>query len=355
MIIRQLIFAIVTAIAAFLIYVYPVNILTYLLFDTKLVEPAAIGASFVLAGLLFFYLRTHSTSAILRHLTHYGMGMGFIALMVGHLGLLACVFLPELRHDIGLVCVVLTGALIVIALWQGRHVIVKRLDIRSDKIDEVHKLVFISDVHLGSNSSGHLRALCQKIEALDYEALLIGGDLFDSSAFKTQDLAPIGMISKPIFYVTGNHEYYVKDHLEKLSHIKEHNITWLDNEAALFQAIQIIGVSDAQCAASQRQIAQGFIKADLFNLLLVHQPAIWDDVPENTDFMISGHTHNGQIMPFNWLVRLQFKAVYGLYQKAATKLYVSSGAGTWGPAMRLGTHNEIIHITIAPSGPETKT
>ena len=65
--------------------------------------------------------------------------------------------------------------------------------------------------------------------------------------------------------------------------------------------------------------------------------------------MLSGHTHNGQLMPFNLLVRLQFKAVYGRYDNGQNQAYVSSGAGTWGPPMRLGTQNEIIHLTLSPS------
>ena len=58
--------------------------------------------------------------------------------------------------------------------------------------------------------------------------------------------------------------------------------------------------------------------------------------------MLSGHTHNGQIFPFNFLVKLQFKFVYGFFKKEESYFYVSSGAGTWGPPMRLGSFNEIV-------------
>ena len=60
----------------------------------------------------------------------------------------------------------------------------------------------------------------------------------------------------------------------------------------------------------------------------------------------NGHTHKGQIFPFNFFVRLQFKHVYGLFQKFNSKLYVSSGCGCWGPKMRLGSRNEIVEILI---------
>ena len=62
--------------------------------------------------------------------------------------------------------------------------------------------------------------------------------------------------------------------------------------------------------------------------------------------MLSGHTHNGQIFPFNFLVRLQFKYIYGFFKKDKSNLYVTSGAGCWEPKMRLGTFNEIIIINL---------
>ena len=60
--------------------------------------------------------------------------------------------------------------------------------------------------------------------------------------------------------------------------------------------------------------------------------------------MLSGHTHNGQIFPFNLLVKLQFKYIYGLYKEKTSRLYVSSGIGCWGPKMRIGSNNEIVYI-----------
>ena len=62
--------------------------------------------------------------------------------------------------------------------------------------------------------------------------------------------------------------------------------------------------------------------------------------------MLSGHTHNGQIFPFNFFVRIHFKYKYGYYKKNKSKLYVTSGAGCWGPKMRLGTFNEIINFKL---------
>ena len=62
--------------------------------------------------------------------------------------------------------------------------------------------------------------------------------------------------------------------------------------------------------------------------------------------MLSGHTHNGQIFPFNFLVKLKYKYIYGMYHQKNSSLYVSSGVGCWGPKMRLGTQNEIVSVFI---------
>jgi predicted MPP superfamily phosphohydrolase len=71
-------------------------------------------------------------------------------------------------------------------------------------------------------------------------------------------------------------------------------------------------------------------------------------VEHGVDLMLSGHTHNGQIFPFNYLVRQQFARIKGLYQSESAYLYVNSGTGTWGPLMRLGTRNEISCFDLVP-------
>ena len=78
----------------------------------------------------------------------------------------------------------------------------------------------------------------------------------------------------------------------------------------------------------------------------MHKSLIWDQIYSTCDLMLSGHTHNGQIFPFNFLVRIRFKYKYGFFKKDKSNLYVTSGAGCWGPKMRLGTFNEIIIINL---------
>ena len=161
------------------------------------------------------------------------------------------------------------------------------------------------------------------------------------------DLEILKNIKKPILFISGNHEYYIKDYESKLKKLDNYDISFLDNESFKFKKLNLIGISDNLILENQIKIASRLIQEDLFNLILVHKATLWDHVFEKTDLMLSGHTHNGQIFPFNFIVRLQYKNIYGIYEKLKSKLYVSSGSGCWGPNMRLGTKNEIVDILIS--------
>ena len=76
--------------------------------------------------------------------------------------------------------------------------------------------------------------------------------------------------------------------------------------------------------------------------MIVHKPSIWKKASFKANLTLSGHTHNGQIFPFNFIVKIQFPQIYGVYSHLKNYLYVSSGAATWGPKMRIGSNNEII-------------
>jgi predicted MPP superfamily phosphohydrolase len=83
-------------------------------------------------------------------------------------------------------------------------------------------------------------------------------------------------------------------------------------------------------------------------VLLAHQPrAVYDAMQHGIGLQLSGHTHGGQIWPFNWLVRLQQPLVKGLEKFGNVWLYVNSGTGYWGPPMRLGVPAEITRVTLS--------
>ena len=99
-----------------------------------------------------------------------------------------------------------------------------------------------------------------------------------------------------------------------------------------------------------RQIARVTVEHENYVILLYHRPrGLRAAADSGVDLMLSGHTHNGQIVPFNLIVARVFKKTQGLYQRGKTSLYVSTGTGTWGPIMRIGTRSEITLFEIIPA------
>ena len=212
------------------------------------------------------------------------------------------------------------------------------------------KFLFISDVHLGTNPISHLQKILNKIKDLQYDFILIGGDLIDSSSFNLSELLILKKnINKKIYFVTGNHEYYIENYHKKLNELNQFGIITLINKNININDINIIGIDDKQSSKNQLNNYLKLKDEKLFNLLLVHKPSIWNEVRENTDLMLSGHCHNGQIIPFNLFVRLQFKYIYGLYTYNDSNLYISSGSACWGPRLRVGTFNEIVYVDLVPN------
>ena len=347
----RMIFTVMVFLTAFLVYVYPVTALLHLLYGSRVLEPAAVIPTMLVGAAMLVYARTRITSPVLSAFLHYGLGIGFIGFCILSIGLLVSGLLPGLSREIGLACLAVVVALSAVSLVEGQRLHVKRLELESPKLKESVNLVFISDVHLGSNPVRHLERIRTEIDRLDFDFIIIGGDLFDSSAFKPSDLAPLDGIGKPILFVTGNHEHYVRDYEAKISGLEKHGITNLDDRSTRIKGLNIVGLGDNQPVEQQAETAGELVRKGKFNLVAVHRPSLWDRVPMDVDLMLSGHTHNGQIVPFNFLVRTQFKAIFDIYRKQDSTLYVSSGAGCWGPRMRLGTRNEIVYISTLPCYP----
>ena len=131
--------------------------------------------------------------------------------------------------------------------------------------------------------------------------------------------------------------------LKKLS---EFGIKILDNVAVQFGGLNIIGVDEGQNIERQKDVIKQHKEEGKFNIAVVHKPFLWARDFSDADLTLAGHTHNGQIFPFNLIVKLQFPQNYGLYKNNNNHLYVSSGSATWGPKMRIGSNNEIIHFEL---------
>jgi predicted MPP superfamily phosphohydrolase len=156
--------------------------------------------------------------------------------------------------------------------------------------------------------------------------------------------------------VTGNHEYYsgVDEWLEELGRI---GVRVLRNErVALADGLDLAGIDDHSAGQMHPSHGPDLSRAMAGRdpsravVLLAHQPrAIHEAARLGVDVQLSGHTHGGQIWPWNYMVKLQQPYVAGLVKHGETHLYVSSGTGYWGPPMRLGTTPEITKIVLKSS------
>ena len=204
------------------------------------------------------------------------------------------------------------------------------------------------DIHLGSVSGNFLERVIDKTNTLNPDLILITGDLVDNHNKKTQKaLEALKNLKAPTFFVTGNHERYVGP-AKVINSLKAANVKALRNQLTNFGEIQIIGIDANTDKNNIEQVIQKLnMDSSRFCILISHHPVELETLSlAGVDLALSGHTHGGQIFPFNYVVRLSHKYLSGLYKHNGTYLYVTSGTGTWGPRMRLGSRSEIVLIKI---------
>jgi len=238
----------------------------------------------------------------------------------------------------------------VFAVLSASFVRVKDVEIPIVGLENELTAVQLSDLHVGTvRNSGFLQSMIGKANSLEPDMVFVTGDLVDGSGFykhKSYDI--FKQVDAPTYFVTGNHEVYAGgDEIVKM--LESSGMTILRNRAVMDHGLQIIGVDDP---GNDQHISLDTIDFDKDKptVLLRHQPALAEEAQaKGVDLMISGHTHNGQVFPFDLLVRLQWKYKHGLYRIGNMFLYVSPGTGTWGPPMRLGSFSEITHFKLVPA------
>lgn len=245
---------------------------------------------------------------------------------------------------------------------------VRRVDItvpaRSSALREI-KIAAISDIHLGTIvGRRRFSRMVDKINGLNPDLLLMAGDILDEdpqSAIRNnlgdlirQVRAPLG-----IYACTGNHEF-IGNIKATSKYISDHNITLLrDTAVKLDCGVVVAGRDDfskdrfsGERCRPLREILAG-MDSSLPLIVLDHQPSRFNEAVEaGTDLLICGHTHAGQFWPINLVVKALFELSYGYKVKGNTHIVVSSGAGTWGPPVRIAARPEVldIRLRLTPSG-----
>jgi predicted MPP superfamily phosphohydrolase len=336
---------IILLIFSYIIFIFPFEVISSWLGRSAPLQETILSTAFVYLVCLY-YFRSKSSNKIVKFFVYEGMGIGTISLFIVIFILMVSLVVTISDTQKIFIFFIIFFPSIIYGFVNAKKVSIKQLKFSHSKIKKNLNFVFLSDIHIGSNSPKILKKIIPLINQYNPSFVLVGGDLIDSSSFKIQDLDEMKKIQAPIYFVTGNHEYYIEDSQKHLNDFKNQNIKVLDNESVLIDQIKIIGLSDNQIKEKKINKFEQLFDSNYFNLLLVHQPSIWNSLKEKANLTLSGHTHNGQIFPFNFIVKIQFPQIYGVYSHLKNYLYVSSGAATWGPKIRIGSKNEILNIEL---------
>jgi len=252
------------------------------------------------------------------------------------------------------------GAAALVTLWgvaNANWVRVKKISVRLPNLPGVWRgrtAVLASDLHLGHvHHRGFSHRIVRKISSLKPDVVFLTGDFFDGTQVDAREVAAPWKYLQARFgsyFVTGNHELFRGESVY-LDALRLTGIRVLQNEKVIVDGLQILGVPyhHATHAEHFRSVLTRLaIDPQAASILLTHAP----DRPAITaeagiGLQLSGHTHRGQLFPFSSIARRIYgQFTYGLSRLSQTQFYVSSGAGTWGPPLRIGSQSEIVQITF---------
>ncbi len=228
----------------------------------------------------------------------------------------------------------------------------------SSMMQEVN-IVLVSDIHLGTlTPKKHIQNRIELINNLNPDIILLAGDILDEDLKPVilQDLgsalrklhAPLG-----VYGITGNHEY-IGGVEAATDYLTGYGITMLrDSVVNINNSFYLAGREDRDIGRFSEKTRKsvhellGETSKDLPVILLDHQPTNLEEAAQaGVALKLSGHTHHGQLWPFNYITNAIFEVSRGYAKYKEMQVYVSSGLGTWGPPVRVGTRPEIVNIVL---------
>ncbi len=237
-----------------------------------------------------------------------------------------------------------------------------RVPVRLRRLDPTFngfRIAVVSDIHLGPLAGrAHTERIVRMINETEPDLVAIVGDLVDGT------VEQLGSAAEPLrdlesregaFFVTGNHEYFVEDPSAWLRELERLDVQPLRNENTVIRrgsaAFDLAGVNDV--AGEERSDPPDFDRAlagtvsSRPTILLAHQPVqVQEAAVRGVDLQLSGHTHGGQMWPFHYIVRAVQPSLAGLSTVENTQLYVTRGAGFWGPPLRIGARPDVTVLSL---------
>ena len=279
-------------------------------------------------------------------------------------------FLPQFVHHNYLQAKAITGAVVFVIVSlivtagfiNTRTVQVKALELNLPKKNSDLKslnAVLVSDIHLSPmDNEKFLSKIVDKINSLNPDVVFIAGDLFDDSAeiLTKRNIGPALLKLKPklgVYACTGNHEF-INGIDSACAYIRNHDINLLrDQSVKIGNSFYIVSRDDVAMrqfnGTKRKSLAEVMNNVDgaLPTILMDHTPFGLEEAEvNNIDLQLSGHKHHGQMFPANLITKMIYKQSWGYLKNSKTQYYVSCGAGTWGPPVRIGSRSEIVNLKI---------
>lgn len=237
-----------------------------------------------------------------------------------------------------------------------------QLPVRLRRLDPAFngfRIAVVSDIHLGPLSGrAHTERIVRMINDAAPDLVAIVGDLVDGTV---DELGPAAAPLQDLdsrhgtFFVTGNHEYFVSEPLAWLRELERLGVQPLRNENTVIRrgaaALDLVGINDlaGESHSDAPDLGKALTGTDPSRptVLLAHQPVMVSEAAaRGVDLQLSGHTHGGQMWPFHYIVSAVQPSLAGLSTVQDTQLYVSRGAGFWGPPVRIGAPPDITVLTL---------
>ena len=261
-----------------------------------------------------------------------------------------------------IVIIALVSLIVFLGNLNKRDITIKNMNITlpkgNGKLNELN-IVMASDLHLSTIDGERLLSkIIDKINSVNPDIVLFGGDIVDDKAEILKDRG-IGESFKRlnpkygIYSITGNHEF-INGVEPSVKFMEDYGMKVLRDKYELINSsFYLVGRDDVvkkQFTGQERENLETIISSvdsSYPKILLDHTPVRLKQAENNRiDLQFSGHTHHGQIWPGNIITNMIYELSWGFLEKGKTKYYVSSGAGTWGPPVRMGSKSEIVYIKI---------
>lgn len=252
-----------------------------------------------------------------------------------------------------------TNALVLVGYFNAQKPNIEKLKVEIGKKGSDIRIAFISDIHLGHVvANGQLKKLVELVNEQNVDIVLLGGDVID------EDIAPVvekdmGLLLEKFsskygtYAIAGNHEY-IGGIENAIVFFNKHRIKFLRDESVLVDnKFYIVGRDDKsvkQFKNERRKEVKELVSGIDFSktiILLDHQPySLKNSYSNGIDLQLSGHTHHGQMWPLNFITSLIYEVSTGYKKINNTNFFVSSGFGTWGPPIKIGSSSQIVIIDV---------